>query len=218
VKRLYAPVKNSKGELIFPGYAYGGETSYNMMRGILAAPGETDIAKDPAPGDLQLGTFRYLAHQDANWDWKTFNIDTDTALAKKNGGFIDAVETDMTKFKDRGGKLLMYHGWSDPAIPAEHSVVYYDSVLKKMGKNQANWLELFMVPGMGHCSGGAGPNQIDWMSALETWREKGETPQSIIGKGKIGETSMTRPLCPHPQVATYKGSGDTNDAANFVCK
>ena len=218
VKRLYAPVTNSKGELIFPGYAYGGETSYNMMRGLLAAPGDTDIAKDPAPGDLQLGTFRYLAHQDEKWDWKAFNVDTDTALARKNGGFIDAIETDMSKFKNRGGKLLLYHGWSDPAIPAEHSVVYYNNVLKKMGKNQSNWMELFMVPGMGHCSGGAGPNQIDWMGALETWREKGETPASIIGKGKIGETPMTRPLCPYPQNATYKGSGDTNDAANFVCK
>lgn len=218
VKRLYDPVKNSKGELIFPGYAYGGETSYNMMRGILGAPGETDIAKDPAPGDLQLGTFRYLANQNPNWDWKAFNIDTDTALAKKNGGFIDAVETDMSAFRNRGGKLLMYHGWSDPAIPAEHSVVYYNNVLKKMGKNQDNWMGLFMVPGMGHCAGGAGPNQVEWMTALETWREKGETPKSILGKGKIGETPMTRPLCPHPQVATYKGSGDTNDAANFACK
>jgi feruloyl esterase len=218
VKRLYAPVKNSKGELIFPGFAYGGESTYNLMRGIVGPPGDTDIAANPAPGELQLGTFRYLAHQDPNWDWKTFNLDADTALAKKMGGFIDAVETDMSKFKNRGGKLLMYHGWADPGVPAEHSVVYYNNVLAKMGKNQNNWMQLVMVPGMGHCSGGAGPNQIDWMSALETWREKGETPTSIIGKGKIGETPMTRPLCPHPQVATYKGSGDTNDAANFVCK
>ena len=215
-QRLYTAAKNSKGELIFPGYAYGGEAAYNIMRGS-PAPG-TDIAANPVPGDLQLGTFRYLAHQDPNWDWKTFNIDTDTALAKKMGGIIDSVDTDMSKFKARGGKLLMYHGWADPAIPSEHTVVYYNNVLKKMGKNQNNWMELFMVPGMGHCSGGAGPNQIDWMGALETWREKGDTPTSIIGKGKIGETPMTRPLCPHPQVATYKGNGDTNDAANFACK
>jgi feruloyl esterase len=124
----------------------------------------------------------------------------------------------MSRFKDRGGKLLLFHGWADPAIQPEHTVIYYNSVLAKMGRNQNNWMQLFMVPGMGHCSGGAGPNQIDWMGTLENWREKGQTPTSIIGKGKIGETPMTRPVCPHPQVATYKGSGDIHDAANFVCK
>jgi feruloyl esterase len=218
VKRIYAPVKNSKGELIFPGYAYGGESGYNMMRGIVAIGQAADVGTDPAPGDLQLGTYRYLAHRDPNWDWKTFNIDTDPALAKKNGGSIDAVATDMSKFRDRGGKLLMYHGWADPAIQPEHTVNYYNSVLAKMGKNQSNWMQLFMVPGMGHCSGGAGPNQIDWISALENWREKGQTPTSIMGKGTNAGAPLTRPLCPHPQVATYKGSGDINDAANFVCK
>ena len=217
-RRLYTAAKNSKGELIFPGYAYGGESAYNVMRGSPAPGSGTDVVANPIPGDLQLGTYRYLAHQDPNWDWKTFNIDTDTALAKKQGGIIDAVETDMSKFKAHGGKLLLYHGWADPAIQPEHTVNYYNSVIAKMGKNQNNWMELFMVPGMGHCSGGAGPNQIDWMGALENWREKGQTPTSIIGKGKNGETPMTRPLCPHPQVATYKGSGDINDAANFVCK
>jgi feruloyl esterase len=218
VKQIYASVKNSKGELIFPGYAYGGEAAYNYMRGITGPPGETDINTNPVPNDLQLGTFRYLAHQDANWDWKTFNIDTDLALARKMGGDIDAVSTDMSAFKNRGGKLLLFHGWADPAIQPEHSVNYFNSVLGKMGKNQDNWMRLFMVPGMGHCSGGAGPNQLDWVGTLETWREKGQAPDSIIGKGKIGETPMARPVCPHPQVASYKGSGDIHDAVNFVCK
>lgn len=218
MKRIYGAVKNSKGELIFPGYAYGGETAYNYMRGITGPPGETDINPNPVPNDLQLGTYRYLAHQDANWDWKTFNIDTDPPLAKKMGGFIDAVATDMSAFKNRGGKLLLFHGWADPAIQPEHTVNYYNSVVARMGKGQENWMRLFMVPGMGHCSGGAGPNQLDWIGTLETWREKGQAPDAIIGKGKIGETPMTRPVCAHPQVATYKGSGDIHDAASFVCK
>jgi len=218
-KRLYAPAKNAKGELIFPGYAYGGETAYNVMRGVTdLGPDQPSIEKNPKPGDLQLGTYRYLAHQDPNWDWKTFNIDTDPPLAKKNGGIIDAVAADMSKFRDRGGKLLLFHGWADPAIQPEHTVNYYNSVLGKMGANQSNWMELFMVPGMGHCRGGTGPNEIDWMSALEDWKEKGQTPPFIIGKGKNGETPMTRPICPFPQNATYKGSGDINDAASFVCK
>ncbi len=204
-KRLYAPAKTSKGELIFPGYAFGGESGYTVMRG------------GTAPGNLQLDTYK-IAHNDANWDWKTFNLDTDPALAKKVLGFVDSTDPDLSKFKARGGKLILYHGWADPAIQPEHTINYYNSVLAKMGKNQDNWMELFMVPGMGHCSGGSGPNQIDWVGALETWREKGETPKFILGKGNNAGTPMTRPLCPHPQVATYKGSGDVNDAANFVCK
>lgn len=204
-KRLYADAKTSKGELIFPGYPLGGESNYNVMRG------------GTAPGNLQLDTYK-LAHNDANWDWKTFNLDTDTALVKSKIGFIDSVDPDMSKFKAHGGKLIMYHGWADPAIQAGHTIVYYNSVLAKMGQNQNNWMGLFMVPGMGHCQGGAGPNQIDWVGALENWREKGQTPTSIIGRGTNAGAPMTRPLCPHPQVATYKGTGDSNDAANFVCK
>src|SRR5262249_38812301 len=143
-KRLYAPAKNSKGELIFPGYSYGGESDYNIMRGIISiSPNPPDIETNLAPDSLQLGTYRYLAHQDPKWDWKAFNIDTDPLLAKKNGGIIDAVATDMSKFRDRGGKLLLYHGWADPAIQPEHTVNYYNSVLGKMGKDQSNWIELF---------------------------------------------------------------------------
>jgi feruloyl esterase len=207
VKTIYAPVKNSRGELIFPGNAYGAENGVNVMRGGTAA------------GALQWDTYRYLAHQDANWDWKQFNIDRDPALAKKNGGnLIDAVETNMSRFKARGGKLLLYHGWADPGIQPEHTVNYYNSVLAKMGRNQDDWMRLFMVPGMGHCSGGTGPNQMDWVSALENWREKGQAPDFIIGSGTNAGAPLTRPLCPHPQVATYKGSGDINRAENFVCK
>ena len=218
-KRLYTAAKNSKGELIFPGYAYGGEAGIQRH------------ARCHRSCCRHRHRQPTLFPATCNWERTAIlPIKIPTGIGrrstsipiphsrKRQGGIIDAVETDMSKFKAHGGKLLLYHGWADPAIQPEHTVNYYNTVLAKMGKNQNNWMELFMVPGMGHCSGGAGPNQIDWMGALENWREKGQTPASIIGKGKNGETPMTRPLCPHPQVATYKGSGDTNDAANFVCK
>jgi len=217
-KRLYADAKDSKGRLIFPGYAYGGESGYNVMRGVTALGPGPDIEANPAPGDLQLGTYRYLAHQDAKWDWHSFNIDSDPALAKRKGGAIDAVETNMSKFRDHGGKLLLFHGWADPAIQPQHTVNYYNSVLDKMGPGQDGWMQLFMVPGMGHCSGGTGPNQVDWMGALETWREKGESPTFLIGKGTLDGKPLTRPICPYPQVATYDGTGDINSAGSFACK
>jgi feruloyl esterase len=217
-KRLYADSKNSKGQLIFPGYAYGGESGYSVMRGVTALGPGPDIGTNPAPGDLQLGTYRYLAHQDPKWDWRSFDIDDDPALAKRRGGIIDAVETNMSKFRDNGGKLILFHGWADPAIQPQHTVNYYDSVLDKMGPDQGNWMKLFMVPGMGHCGGGAGPNQVDWIGTLEAWREKAESPLFLIGKGTNDGKPMTRPICPHPQVATYNGSGDVNSAGSFACR
>ena len=112
----------------------------------------------------------------------------------------------------------MYHGWNDVAISPQNSIDYYTSVLAKMGRNQSDFIRLFMVPGMGHCQGGPGPDQINYMSALERWREAGEAPASLTATRVVGNrVDMTRPLCAYPQVATYKGTGSTNDAANFVC-
>jgi len=113
----------------------------------------------------------------------------------------------------------MYHGWADPAIQPEHSVVYYNSVLAKMGGKQEDFIKLFMVPGMGHCQGGQGPSQINWMSALENWREGGQAPAQLhASRVANNRVDMTRPICAYPQVAQYKGVGSTNDAANFVCR
>jgi feruloyl esterase len=115
--------------------------------------------------------------------------------------------------------LLLYHGWNDTAISPGNTVDYYQSVLASMGGKQDDFLRLFMVPGMQHCGGGPGPNQINWMAALERWRESGQAPSRIDAAHIAGNrVDMTRPLCPYPQVAVYSGSGTTNDAANFTCK
>ncbi len=204
-KRNYAPTKTSKGELVFPGMSFGMEGAQSIMTG------------GTAPQALPLDTFRYLGHQDRQWDWRNFNIDTDLDLARKNAGFIDA-GSDLTAFKAHGGKLLMYHGWADPLIAPESSVIYRANVLATMGSDQDSWLRLFMVPGMGHCTGGQGPTEADWLGPLEKWREKGTAPDSILGAGTLKGQPITRPLCPYPQVPTYKGKGNVNNAENFVCK
>jgi feruloyl esterase len=203
-RRVYAPIKMKNGELVFPGKAPGSELGWSFIFG-----------QQPSP--VGIGTFQ-LTHQDPNWDWRTFDTDRDTALADEKTGFINAIQPDLKAFKNRGGKLLLYHGWDDALISPGNTVNYYSSVLDKMGSKQDTWIRLFMMPGVGHCSGGAGPSQANFMSALERWREAGEAPDAIEASRVNGNrVDMTRPLCPFPKVPRYKGVGSINDAANFAC-
>jgi feruloyl esterase len=206
-KRAYAPAKTSSGELVFPGKDPGSETGWGGFVGGQVAPG------------VSVGSFQ-VAYQDANWDPKTFDLDKDLkAVDEKVGSIVNAVNPDLRAFKARGGKLLLYHGWNDTAISAGNTINYYQSVLSKMGGKQDDWIRLFMAPGMQHCGNGPGPNQVNWMAALERWRESGTAPDRLDASHVTNNrVDMTRPLCPYPQVAQYKGVGSTNDASNFVCK
>ena len=206
-KRAYAGAKTSNGDLVFPGKDPGSETGWGGFVGGQVAPG------------VSVGSFQ-VAYQDANWDPKTFDLNKDLkAVDDKVGSIVNAVNPDLRAFKARGGKLLLYHGWNDTAISAGNTINYYSSVLSKMGGKQDDWIRLFMAPGMQHCGNGPGPNQVNWMAALERWRESGTAPDRLdASRVTNNRVDMTRPLCPYPQVAQYKGVGSTNDAANFVCK
>lgn len=211
VKMAYADARKKNGELIYPGLVPGGETGWLL-------PGRAT-----EPGGIDLGMFRYIAHQNAAWDWRSFDLERDTELALRTAGFMHATNPDLSAFKARGGKLLLYHGWSDGgsggAISPLSTIRYYETVLDKMGRNQDAWLRLFMVPGMAHCGGGSGPNQFNALAALERWREANVAPDRILAvRVANNRVDMTRPLCPYPQVAVYRGSGSTSDAANFTCK
>ena len=206
VKRVYTDTRTKKGELIWTGHAFGGEASWGMLR---------TQATAPSGG---FDTIRILGYQDPNFDWRKFDLDRDVALTEDRSQ-IDVISSDLSKFKNHGGKLLLYHGWADAGISPGHTIAFYQSVLETMGKNQDDWLKLYMVPGMGHCRGGAGPDQFNYVAAMERWREAKEAPAQIIASHVTnGRVDRTRPLCPYPQVATYKGSGSTNDAASFSCK
>jgi feruloyl esterase len=208
-KKIYGPVTNSRTKQpLVAGFSPGSELNWNTMAG--AQPFGTGV-------DL----FRYVVFSDANWDFKTMNWDTHVDQTLKASASMDALNPDLKAYFDRGGKIISYHGWNDPQISPGSTVDYYDSVLAKMGgasKVQENF-RLFMVPGMNHCQGGIGTDQFDMLTALENWVEKKQTPASIpASRVSQGQTVRTRPLCPYPQVATYKGSGSTDDAANFSCK
>jgi len=200
VERFYGGVKNSKGELIFSGQALGNPIGAQQPNP--QGPGGTfDLVK--------------IAYNNPNADWRDFDLDRDMKVLDEKIGYVDAVNPDLGKFKASGGKLLITHGWGDTGITPETSIWYYESVLDKMGKNQADWVRLFMAPGMGHCGGGPGVNTFDSIGTLEKWVEKGIAPDTMMGTGAQG---LTRPLCPYPQAAEYKGSGDLKSAANWSCK
>jgi feruloyl esterase len=187
VKIVFGDIKTKKGEVIWTGYPAGTELVVGSLRSVPTGPGGV------------WDVIRVLGHQDKDYDWHNFDLDAEVAQADKAG--IDVLTYDLSAFKAHGGKLLLYHGWYDSSIPPEHTVLYYNAVLAKMGKKQDDWMRLYMEPGMAHCGGGIGP------------------PEAIIASHVTGTTvDMTRPLCPYPQVAAYKGVGSTNDASNFSCK
>ncbi len=207
-KIVYADVKTKKGETVWTGFEPGGEMQFTALR-ILPT----------SVGGGALDTIRILGHQDANWDPRNFDLDSDLALTDEKAGFIDAHTYDLSPFKAHGGKLLLYHGWADPGIAPGHTLDFYKGVLAKMGPKQDDWLKLYMVPGMLHCQGGDGPDQFNKMAVIERWRESGEAPKAIIASHVTnGQVDRTRPLCAYPQVAVYKGTGSSNDAASFTCR
>jgi len=201
VDTFYGGLKNSKGELIFSGQALG--NPINAQRGSIPAIGTGN------------DTVRIWGFQNANYDWKTFDLDRDMPVINSKVGFVDAVDPDLSRFKARGGKLLLYAGWGDTTITPENTVLYYESMLGKMGRNQGDFTRLFLVPGMAHCGGGNGPNTFDSIGAMEQWREKGVTPTQLTGFNAT--SGLTRPICSYPQYAKYKGSGNLKDAANWSC-
>jgi feruloyl esterase len=210
-KVVMSPVKNRKtGELIFPGYEPGTELGWSRL---LAGPD---------PYETALGQFKYFVFNDPNWNWRTFELERDTAVSDAAAnGVLASVNPDLTAFASHGGKLLTYHGFSDPSIAPQASINFYKSALKatKPPAQSQDWLRLFMVPGMGHCSGGEGPNTFDMVAPLETWVEQGKAPERILASHLTsGKVDRTRPLCPYPQVARYNGTGSIDDAASFTCR
>jgi feruloyl esterase len=184
-----------------------------------------------------LNFYTYMVYEKTDWDYKTFALAPGMKAAEeKTAAALNATAPDLKPFRSAGGKLIIYHGWEDPAIPALNAVNYYDSVVSTMGKPTVDsFFRLYMLPGVQHCGSGPGPDVFggvgDWNSpddpqhnvrvALAKWVEKGTAPAAIIATKPADDPKqppkMTRPLCAYPEFAKYKGNGDTNDAANFVC-
>jgi Tannase and feruloyl esterase len=208
VKKLYGSMRDSAGKEIYPGPAPA--TAMN----ILGPQGER-------LGERGADFFGYFVFENPKWDWKTSDIESVIAAAEaKVGRDLDSTNPHLKPFEARGGKMILYNGWLDPGVYPFNPINYYQSVEDVMGDKETHtFFRLFLVPGMGHCQGGPGPDVFDKIGVIEQWVEKGKAPDQIIASHITnGKVDRTRPLCPHPERAQYKGTGDTDKAANFVCK
>ena len=224
---IYRPTTRN-GVEIFPGWPVSAEIG-------TASPGPSPVPPSPLsawvpwftvpkgrPIQVLFGeTFmRYMAFGRPNpeYDWMAFDLDKDFDKLLPTRTALDATDPDLTRFRDRGGKILSYFGWADPALNPMMGIQYYESVSRTMGPSTLNFYRLFMVPGLFHCGGGVGVNSFDLFTPLVEWVEKGTAPAVIPATRLVnGKAVMTRLLCPYPEVARYKGSGSTDDAANFAC-
>jgi len=210
-KKIYSPAINPRtGQQLFSSLVPGTELAWGVQ------------AQGPEPSANIYDQYRYVVFKDPKWDWKTFNFDSDVVRGDLPENLVmNATDPNMKPFFSHGGKLLLYHGWSDTNVPTLNTIKYYKSVVDSMGgpANASNSVRLFLAPGMGHCNGGEGPNVFDKVGALEQWVEHGKAPEKLTASHSTdGKVDRTRPLCPYPQVARYKGTGSIDDAANFVCR
>jgi len=205
---IISPAATPAGEVLFPRLQPGTELRWNRLAG------------GPKPADLFLDEFRYVVYGDPQWDWRGSNLERDAARAHAIDKDVDELNPHLSAYAERGGKLLIYHGWADQQVAPGASVEFYNSVVNLDGDGQkaSNWIRLFMVPGMAHCSGGEGPDTFDKIGVLEQWVEHGIPPSRIVATHYTeGQVDRQRPLCPYPQVARYNGTGKIDDASSFTC-
>jgi feruloyl esterase len=217
LKKVYGGPRDSRGRQLFPGQPFSAEAIYRMPPGGDLQSGWQAMIRGGAGAGFMKFAFDPPAEPD--WDFHTFNFDTDPARLATMALRLDATVTDMSAVRERGGKILHYTGWADPMVPASMSINYYEATRKNMGEKETDdFYRLFLVPGMGHCTGGPGCSSVDWLTPVVNWVEKGTAPTMLLGSHiEGGRTTRTRPICAYPSTAQYKGSGSIDEADNFIC-
>jgi feruloyl esterase len=207
-RKIYATIVDPRtGEVLAAGMEPGSELNWRNVAG-----------RDPH--HMYLSLYQHVVFPDEDWDFRTLDIASDLDVARAaDNGVLAATSTDLESFISHGGRLLIYHGWADQNIPPLGSIDYYEQVVDALGQPMTEEaVRLYMIPGMGHCRGGHGPNDFDELAVLEEWREQGIAPQAIVAVLREGRNVVrSRPLCPYPQVASYTGVGSIDEAENFSC-
>ncbi len=218
LEKIYGDVM-SQGKRIFPGMPVGAEIAdaggVSGWNGVVRREGTGTGSVAFAESVL-----RYIAFPEKNLNYQlsSFDFDRDPPRLAWMSSLLDATDPDLARFRDRGGKLIMYHGWADAGVNPIMAIEYYESVLERLGPATTNFARLFLVPGMFHCGGGVGTSSFDAVTAMIRWVEQGRAPaQLLAARLEGGKAIRTRPLCPYPETAKYKGSGSIDEAASFTC-
>lgn len=228
VKKLYAGYRNADGDQIYPGLVPGGEAGPGGWANWITGRG-------PGTGGhsgLGLPFFKFMVFDNPEWDFRTFKFEAQKGFDSdidftdaKLGALFNAIDPDLSAFKATGGKMIHYHGWSDPDITPLNSINYYESVANAMAhggnhgyRETREFYRLFLVPGMQHCAGGPGATSFNMVAALDEWVTKGSAPERIVASHMTnGKADRTHPLCAYPYQAQWKGSGTTDQAENYAC-
>lgn len=217
IRKIWEGPRRRDGTMMWYGLPRGGEFA-------LSQTGGTPLA--PRPFGITLDWFRYFLTQNPSWDWTTLTPQSYEQLFDQSVEQFNAVigtdHPDLTAFRDRGGKILLWHGWADQLIYAGGTIDYYTRVHERSGgpAKTAQFARLFMAPGVAHCGGGAGPAPSGQFDAVVKWVEEGKAPDTLLAvrRDQSGVVTRSRLLCPYPLVARYKGEGSTDEAASFECR
>ncbi len=218
IAAVYGGPQDAAGP-IYPGFPFGGETAGPGWQGWITGPNRRLMESYGEPSS-QFGFatqgLKYLAFEDPEFDYSTYAFDNYRSDAKRLGGFLDATDADLSAFRESGGKLLMWHGWSDAALTALGSIEYFEGA-ERLDPSVREFFRFYLLPGVYHCSGGPGPDRVDWLSAIQAWVETDRPPGAVTAyKVDEGTVGMSRPLCVYPERAEYTG-GDPDVAGSYAC-
>jgi len=217
IKLIYAGVSNQDGQ-IYPGFPLGGENETGGWFHWIVGPDPATMELNFPSAQFGFGTemFKYLIYNDPDWNYVEYDFSSFFEDTRFASSFLDATSTDYSALNALGGKMIIFHGWNDPALSAFSTIEHYEAAKQEDG-NLEECVRLFLLPGVLHCGGGPGPQQVDWLELIRDWVEKGKAPERVILSKKVdGKVVMTRPVLPYPRKTIYDGSGDPMLESSFI--
>lgn len=217
IKKIYEGL-NVENEIIHPGYPYGCEDEGDWSF-FIVDPDASALDNLGYPTVLfafAVDVFKYLIFQDPDWDYRSYDFSNLKKDTRYLSSYLDATSTNYSALKDRGGKMILYHGWNDAAQSAYTTIEHYEAA-RNIDPQLSDYIRLFLLPGVLHCGGGPGPDELDWIELVRDWVEKGIPPERVVlTKSHEGKTTLTRPVFPYPFKAIYDEKGDPNKESSFI--
>jgi feruloyl esterase len=221
IERIYAPTVNQEGA-IYDAQPFGGEGEVEGWENWITGVNQGMLTGAGIPSlQWAFGSefFKYFVFHDASWDYSRYDLANWKRDTRLVATFMNATNPDLAAFKSGGRKLLLWHGWSDPALSALATIAYYQQV-EARDPAVRDYFRMFLLPGVLHCGGGPGPDTVDWFTTVADWVERGKAPDRLIATklDKDGKVARARALCPYPQRSVYLGKGSTDVAESYACK